>query len=86
MSDFDYAGNLFGIDLSRKAGEAPVSSQKPKEKQAQPPVRMSAKKSAARPRRPEREPWAERMPNASADYIIPDEALYPDDDDDDFSR
>lgn len=86
---FDYAGNLLdGLDLSRKAGaqsnpspergKVPARS-KPAEKS---PVKLQVRKPAY-PVRKKDLPWSKRMPNVSEDYVIPDEALYPDRDDDD---
>lgn len=81
--DYEYSGNLLGIDLSKPAEE--MSKQKADTLTATrakyTPIGKS--NSVRKPKRPERAPWADRMPNADADYIIPDEALYPDEDDDD---
>ena len=81
--DYEYSGNLLGIDLSKPAEE--LSKQKTDMLTAARAKDKPAGKSNSvhKPKRPERAPWADRIPNADADYIIPDEALYPDDDDDD---
>lgn len=86
--DFEYAGNLFGIDLSKRAEVQPTPSPEKGRvpaRQKDPVTRKPAPKAPPRPARRRDDPWSKRIPNADADYIIPDEALY-DDSDDDFGR
>ena len=78
--DYEYSGNLLGIDLSKPAEE--LSKQKADTLTAARAKDKPAGKSNS-VHKPERATWVDRIPNADADYIIPDEALYPDDDDDD---
>ena len=88
---FDYAGNLLeGLDLSRRAE---VQSNPSPERGKVPARSKAAEKSPVKPRerkpvypvKKQNLPWSKRMPNVSEDYVIPDEALYPDDDDDSFN-
>lgn len=79
---YDYVGNLLDmVDLTKKAdGQQDGAVKEPvpvKQIEKTPPKARSSYK----PKKPARAPWADRIPNADADYIIPDEALYPDDDD-----
>lgn len=83
-SGYEYVGSLFdGLDLSRPVTGEPA---KTTEKTAQKQTVKSVKKPGAdrhrsvgsRPRAKTPNVWSDRIPNADADYIIPDEAYDPD--------
>ena len=79
-ADYDYVGNLFdGLDLSKPVkNDMNVSVVKTTETQV---MKSDVSRKRTTVKKPKVDkvppPWANRIPNADADYIIPDEAYDP---------